>query len=244
MSSSLRVPVPGPRVLVARLAPALLALSCHGEATAPAPPAPRLTIVAGDQQQATVCAAVAVAPAVRADSAGTPLVGVQVSFTVTAGGGTVTGNTAVTDAAGVATVGSWTLGAGAGANRLTARSPAVATVDTFTASGHAETVLHNVIIYTSEAAGLPAVEVVRPDGSCRRRITTDGFAYAAPAISPDGRRIAVGRYVNGWDGIWLLNVDGTGLTRLVGRSGATVLWRGHRTGRRSRSRARTPRPSA
>ena len=200
------------------LASVVLALSCHGGTTAPTPTEARLVMVEGDQQQANVCAAVTVAPAVRADSAGTALVGIRVTFTVTSGGGTVTGGSAVTNAAGVATVGGWTLGADAGENRLTARSPAVATTVTFAAMGRPEPVLHNVISYTTEAPGLPAVAVVRPDGTCRRRITTDAFAYAGPAISPDGRRIAVGRYRNGWDGIWLLNADGTGLTQLVRRS--------------------------
>jgi dipeptidyl aminopeptidase/acylaminoacyl peptidase len=201
-----------------RLAPVVLALACHGEATAPPPPAARFMIVAGDQQNANVCARVAVAPAVRADSAGTALAGVRVIFTVVGGGGTVTGDTAVTDAAGVATVASWTLGPDPGANKLVAASSVTSTLLTFTATGRPEPVLHNVIIYTTEAPGLPAVAVVRPDGSCRRLITTDGLAYASPAISPDGRRIAVARYVTGWDGIWLLNVDGTGLTQLVKRS--------------------------
>jgi Tol biopolymer transport system component len=80
-------------------------------------------------------------------------------------------------------------------------------------------VLHNVIIYTTEAYGLPAIAVVRPDGSCRRRITTDAAAYAGPAISPDGRRIAVARSTGAWDGIWLLNADGSVVRQLVRRSG-------------------------
>jgi Tol biopolymer transport system component len=176
-------------------------------------------IVAGDQQQANVCAPVAVVPAVRAERGGTALVGVRVSFAVVSGGGTVTGDTAVTDAAGVASVGSWTLGADPGTNTLTARSPVAASPVSFTATGRPEPVLHNVIIYTTEAYGLPAIAVVRPDGSCRRRITTDAAAYAGPAISPDGRRIAVARSTGAWDGIWLLNADGSVVRQLVRRSG-------------------------
>src|SRR2546430_2433447 len=202
------------------LAPVLIALACHGEATAPSsPPGPHLVIVAGDQQEATVCAPVAVVPAVRAESGGTALVGVRVSFAVVSGGGTGTGDTAVTDAAGVASVGGWTLGADAGTDTLTARSPVAASPVSFTATGRPEPVLHNVIIYTTEAYGLPAIAVVRPDGSCRRRITTDATGYAGPAISPDGRRIAVGRWTGAWDGIWLLNADGSVLRQLVRRSG-------------------------
>jgi hypothetical protein len=46
--------------------------------------------------------------------------GVQVVFNVTAGGGSITGATQVTDATGVATVGSWTLGPAVGVNELKA----------------------------------------------------------------------------------------------------------------------------
>jgi CubicO group peptidase (beta-lactamase class C family) len=46
--------------------------------------------------------------------------GVTVTFTITSGGGTVTGNIATTNSAGEASVGSWRLGAAAGTNTLTA----------------------------------------------------------------------------------------------------------------------------
>src|SRR5207245_2018762 len=92
----------------------VLALGCGGEAAAPAVPAFRLVTVAGDRQEASVCAAVPVAPAIRFDRDGTPQPGVAVRFRVTAGGGSVTGGEASTDAAGIATVGSWTLGVSLG----------------------------------------------------------------------------------------------------------------------------------
>ena len=67
-----------------------------------------------------------------------PLAGVTVAFAVTAGGGTVTGASQVTDASGKATVGEWVLGPSAGTNMLTA-SVAGAGVPgnpvTFTATG-------------------------------------------------------------------------------------------------------------
>ena len=49
-----------------------------------------------------------------------PMQGVTVTFTVTAGGGSVTGATTTTDAQGIATVGGWTLGPAPGANTLRA----------------------------------------------------------------------------------------------------------------------------
>lgn len=79
-------------------------------------------------------------------------------------------------------------------------------------------VLRNVIIYTTEEFGLPEVAIVRPDGSGRRRLTTDGRGYAAPVVSPDGRRIAVATWFEGIVGIGLMNSDGSGLTRLVARN--------------------------
>ncbi|MES2176701.1 MAG: Ig-like domain-containing protein [Gemmatimonadota bacterium] len=53
------------------------------------------------------------------DYVGNPVSGVSVTFTVKSGGGSVTGSTAVTDANGIATVGSWILG-GAASQTLSA----------------------------------------------------------------------------------------------------------------------------
>ena len=61
-----------------------------------------------------------------------------VTFTVASGGGSATGLSATTDAAGIAAVGSWTLGAIAGANTLTATSDSLTgSPVTFTATGSA-----------------------------------------------------------------------------------------------------------
>jgi hypothetical protein len=79
------------------------------------------TAAAGDNQTAAPAAAVTVAPAVRvSDSFGNPLSGLTVTFAVTAGGGSITGATQTTNASGLATVGSWTLGATPGSNTLSA----------------------------------------------------------------------------------------------------------------------------
>ena len=68
------------------------------------------------------------------DFAGAPVSGVTVTFAVTSGGGVVTAATATTNASGIATVGSWTLGPVAGVNTLTASAPSLPTV-VFTATG-------------------------------------------------------------------------------------------------------------
>ncbi|HUK76841.1 MAG TPA: invasin domain 3-containing protein [Thermoleophilia bacterium] len=85
------------------------------------PPATHIALNGGDAQTATTGTPVAVAPSVLVtDAWGHPVAGASVTFAVTAGGGSLTGATAVTNASGVATVGGWTLGTKAGANALTA----------------------------------------------------------------------------------------------------------------------------
>ncbi|MDH4131725.1 MAG: Ig-like domain-containing protein [Gemmatimonadota bacterium] len=111
---------------------------------APGPPTARvMTIVAGDGQTAAVGSAVAVAPAVQvADTFGNLVAGLQVDFQVLSGGGGVTGASAITGASGVATVGSWTVGAAGGvpanglySNQLIATA-AAATGVTFNGSAY------------------------------------------------------------------------------------------------------------
>lgn len=83
------------------------------------PPA-ALSVAAGEAQSAAVGGDVPVAPAVKlSDAVGHPLPGVAVTFTLASGGGSITGANALTDAAGIATLGSWTLGLVPGPNTLT-----------------------------------------------------------------------------------------------------------------------------
>ncbi|HVE78202.1 MAG TPA: hypothetical protein VNA89_05055 [Gemmatimonadaceae bacterium] len=106
--------------------------SATGSAGAPASVA---KVSGADDQSATVGTSVATAPAVRVtDAYGNPVSGAAVTFAVAAGGGSVAGGSAVADANGVATVGSWTLGTTAGANALSASAGDVAPV-TFLATG-------------------------------------------------------------------------------------------------------------
>lgn len=105
-------------VLVSALA---YLVACSGsDSTGPAPKVPTsIGISVGSNQTAAVATAVPIAPAVLVrDQSGDPMSGVDVTFTVQTGGGTITGGTATTDANGVATVGSWTLGTAAGSNTL------------------------------------------------------------------------------------------------------------------------------
>ena len=84
-----------------------------------------LAVVAGTtNQSATVSTTVGAAPAVKiTDGFGNPVAGLTVTFALGAGGarnGAITGATPATDASGVATLGSWTLGAVAGPDTVTA----------------------------------------------------------------------------------------------------------------------------
>ena len=118
------------------------ALACGG--SEPAGPSPQpdnnpasLAATAGGNETVRVATAVGTLPAVVVkNQAGGVLAGVSVTFSVEAGGGTVTGSTLVTDASGLARVGSWTVGSGAGENRLKAAvtaNPNLTTTFTVTA---------------------------------------------------------------------------------------------------------------
>jgi Bacterial Ig-like domain (group 1)./Bacterial Ig-like domain (group 2). len=104
----------------------------------PGPPS-KIVIVAGDNQSVAAGSTVPVAPSVKVtDAIGDPVSGVAVAFAVTGGGGTITGASATTNSDGIATAGTWTLGAKAGPNKLTATSPVIAGVSAvFSAAGGA-----------------------------------------------------------------------------------------------------------
>ncbi|MEX2110115.1 MAG: hypothetical protein WD802_05910 [Gemmatimonadaceae bacterium] len=112
----------------------------HGNftATAVAGPAAIIKLSAGDGQTAFTRALVPIKPAAQVtDALGNGVAGVSVTFAVAAGGGSVSGATAVTNASGVATVSAWRLGRAPGTNnnRLTAtKTGLTGSPVTFTAS--------------------------------------------------------------------------------------------------------------
>ena len=95
-----------------------------------------MSVNAGNNQVATAGTNVATPPSVIVrDGANNPLQNVAVTFSVIGGGGTVNPSTVImTDALGIATVTSWTLGTTVGANTLRASAPGIVPV-TFTATG-------------------------------------------------------------------------------------------------------------
>jgi adhesin/invasin len=91
-------------------------------ATATAGRAANVALVAGDNQTVPASGAAPIAPSVRVTDAFNNLVaGAPVSFTTLAGGGRVTGGLVLTNAQGIATVGSWIMGPTAGEQTLAAR---------------------------------------------------------------------------------------------------------------------------
>jgi hypothetical protein len=114
-----------------------LQLSCGGggDSSGPGPLASNITANSSVAFTAPPGAPVTELPSVLlSDSKGAPVAGAVVTFTVTSGGGTVTGGTATSNASGIATVGAWTLGTAAGANTLSAQSGSLPAV-TFSACG-------------------------------------------------------------------------------------------------------------
>jgi len=109
------------RVVVVGLASLALAACGGGGGGHTSPPtAASITIVSGNNQTGVVGSALPTAIGVSVkDSAGRAVAAASVSWTVVAGGGSVTPATGTTDSGGLATT-NWTLGGAPGANRVTA----------------------------------------------------------------------------------------------------------------------------
>lgn len=110
------------RIFLGSLAAILAASACDGDPNDPGPDwPPQGTLVSGNLQQATVGAELPQPIVVRVtDQEGDPVPGQVVTFTVTAGGGTLFAATAETSAAGEAS-NRWTLGTVADTQRVEAR---------------------------------------------------------------------------------------------------------------------------
>ncbi len=119
-------------------APGLTGSPLAFTATGVTGPATIMAVSAGDNQASTAGSPTGINPAVLiTDAFGNPVAGVSVTFAVATGGGSLTGGAQTTNASGIATVGSWTLGASAGANTLTATSTGLTgSPITFTATGN------------------------------------------------------------------------------------------------------------
>ena len=104
-----------------------------------------LAISAGNNQVAVQGTPVAERPTVRlTDGSGNPVSGAAVAFAVTGGGGSATGLNQVTDAQGLASVGSWTLGSTT-PNTLTATVTASGASVTFTAESATQIAVTSIV---------------------------------------------------------------------------------------------------
>ena len=135
----------GPRTL--RFSAPGLSAVISGQIAVGSGPATNASISAGNSQTTAAGTAVAVAPAVLVtDGSANPVAGVDVTFTVTAGGGSVTGGAAVTNTQGIATVGQWTMGTAIGLNSLSAAVEGVAQPLVFQATATVGPAAHITVI--------------------------------------------------------------------------------------------------
>ena len=140
----------------------------------------RLQLYAGNGQSATAGTAVTTAQSVLvSDANNNPVGGVTVTFVVDSGGGSATGAIATTNASGIATVGSWTLGTTAGANSLTATSAGLTgSPVTFTATGIAGAATKYVVTSSSysPAAGSAVTITAQLADQYGNAVTTAGIS--------------------------------------------------------------------
>jgi len=163
----------------------------------------RVLTIAGDFQSATVGAPLQHPLRVRvADHFDNSIPGAAVTFTATTGNGTIDGGAAITDAAGIATSGTWTLGPVPGLQLVHAKAGA--------AQG----------VFTATVCLTPCQEIqllfVR-DGLVYRtnilggdvRVLSNRPSATSPSWSPDGQRIAFGRFTQAGRDLYVMNADGT-----------------------------------
>jgi hypothetical protein len=137
-----------------------------GTVTMTAGPAALLTANSTTSQSALVGQPVPATPSVRVtDLDANPIAGVNVTFAITSGNGSMTGGAQVTNSQGVATVGSWTADANPGTNTMTATSAGLSgSPITFTATG-ASTIsnftIDLVYIFTPSAAAQAAFDAAK-----------------------------------------------------------------------------------
>ena len=130
---------------------------------------------ASNGQSAAVGSTVTNPPSVKiSDANGNPVSGVTVTFAVASGGGSVTGGTQTTDAAGVAAVGSWRLGNSVGTNTLTATVTGAAISSVVGSSALADLVFTFTATATAGTAGSIAIN------AGNGQTATVGTAVASP----------------------------------------------------------------
>ena len=197
-----------PLAVVSSICVLLILSGCGGGDSAGPDPAVATTITANSSTTLTAVAGAAVgeAPSVLVrDQRGAPMSGVAVGFAITGGGGSVAQGSAATNAAGIATAGSWTLGAAAGSNTL------VASTGTLTA-----------VTFTATATAGAAAVIAKTAGDAQSA-TTGSAVAVAPSVTV---RDANGNPVSGVSVIFSVGAGGgivTGGTQTTNASGAATV---------------------
>lgn len=177
-------------VTVAGLGGAPLTFTATGTAAAAA----NLSLNAGNNQAAVAGTPVTTPPSVLVtDAFGNAVAGVTVTFAVTGGGGQITGTTPVSDASGIAAVGSWTLGPVAGANTLSATSGVLnGSPVTFTATGNPGNATNIALISGNNQSGTVntalaapfVVKVTDNNGNAVQGVTVGWAASGGGSMNP------------------------------------------------------------
>jgi sugar lactone lactonase YvrE len=160
----------------------------------------------GDGQTAPVGTAVGIPPSVLVlDISDIPRAGVAVTFAVATGGGMVTGASVVSNAAGLAIVGSWTLGTTPGTNTLTATAAGIAGSVSFTATAVPGAAAR--LAFATQPSDVvpgrqitPAVSVLVEDSFGNIVTTDNSLVTLTLANNPGGATLGgftAGRAVNG-----------------------------------------------
>lgn len=143
-----------------------LQVSCGSDSSGPGNGATTITANSSTALSAAPGAQVTERPSViLRDQSGAPVAGVEVTFAATTGGGTVTGGSQVTDAQGIATVGSWTLGTVLGNNTLVASSGTLPTVTFNAFAGDPCTTIAPLQFGTNSSGSLATTDCMLSDGS-------------------------------------------------------------------------------
>ena len=173
--------------LVTLAAAAVASCSSSTDSTTVGPPT-KIAATSATSQAALTNNAVATKPSVKVTDANNFGVGgVTVTFAVTAGGGTLTGATPVTNSAGIATLGSWTTGPTPGINTVTATVTGL-TGSPVTFNANASTVVSNFTIELNYLQTPTTAQKAAFDGAAARwsRVITGDLSdvQITPANKP------------------------------------------------------------
>ena len=186
----------------------------------------------GTGQSVVVGTAVLTPPAVIVkDRFTNPVPGVSVVFTVASGGGTIVGNAAITNSAGVAAATSWTMGTTVGANTLTAlalTSGITGNPVTFSATATAGAAARLTAVGSTSLTGtvakalspVPQVKVTDASGNAVAGAVVTFTPSAGSLIGPVGSKTTDAAGLASPD-VWLLGPVAGSYTLTAAASGVT-----------------------